>query len=238
MTYPLVILVVAFIVILLILMFVMPTFVKLFQDMRVALPLPTKILLGLSQFLNQNILLVFGGIAAFGIGIKVALGNKKVRFAFDKYILAVPVVGVLLQKAAVARFTRTLGTLLQSGVSLLVALDVVKRTIGNSMMVERLNSVQINVKEGMSLSKTLNSAGIFNNMVVQMVATGEESGSLDSMLEKVADFYENDVDDMVNNLSSLLEPFIIVFLGVVVAFIAASIMLPLFDIISGAGQAL
>lgn len=238
MTYPMVIIAFAIIAILIILMFVMPTFVKLFTDMKIELPLPTKILLSISQFLNENMLLVFAGAIALVVGFKVALRNEKVKFAIDKYILSIPVIGVLVQKVAVARFTRTLGTLIKSGVSLLVALDVVKKTIGNALMVERLNSVQVNVKEGMGLSKTLNSAGIFNSMVVQMVAIGEESGSLDSMLEKVADFYENDVDDMVNNLSSLLEPFILVFLGVVVAFIATSIMLPLFDIITGAGQAL
>jgi type IV pilus assembly protein PilC len=238
MTYPLVVMVIAVIAIFVVLIFVMPNFVKLFKDMNISLPLPTKILLGVSQFANDHVLLVLGGVIAIGIGIKAALANKKIRFVLDKYILTVPVVGVLLQKAAVARFTRTLGTLLKSGVSLLVALDVVKRTMGNLMMIDKLNSVQINVKEGMSLSKTLSSAGIFNSMVVQMVSVGEESGSLDSMLEKVADFYENDVDNMVNNLSSLLEPFILVFLAVVVGFIASAVILPLFDIITGAGQTL
>lgn len=238
MTYPMVIITIAILSVMAILVFVMPTFVQLFANMKIELPLPTKILLFISDFLRNNIILVLLGIVGVFGGGSIAIKQKNVRIMMDTYIVRLPILGVLFQKIAVARFTRTLSTLIKSGVSLLIALDVVKKTIGNTMMEERLSRVQINVKEGMSLATTLTNSQIFNSMVVQMVAIGEESGSLDRMLEKVADFYENDVDDMVTNLSSLLEPVIIVFLGVVVAFIAVSIMLPLFDIMTGAGQTL
>jgi type IV pilus assembly protein PilC len=237
-TYPAFIIVISILSVLAILILVMPTFLQLFANMKVELPLPTRILLGISNFLRtQGILLLFG-LLGLMIGGRTFMKKRVVQLAIDTYIVRLPIIGTIFEKIAVARFSRTLSALIRSGVPLLAALDVVKKTVGNLMMIDVLTLTQSNIKEGVSLATTLEKSNIFDVMVIEMVAIGEESGSLDQMLAKIADFYESEVDDLVASLSSLLEPVIIVVLGIIVAFIAMSILLPLFGIFTGAGQIL
>ena len=222
--YPLVVMSIACLVVIFILVFVLPTFVKMFEGMRVELPLPTRILLALSSILQNHFLLLAALAAAGAFGLRLALQQPKIRGRFDAAFLRLPVVGVLTRKIEIARFSRTLSTLLRGGVDIIVALEVVEKILTNSSM-----------REGKGLAPTLNSSKVFTSMTVQMVAIGEESGSLDQMLERVADFYDTEVDDMVSRLNSLLEPFIILFLGLTIGGIVIAIMLPMFDIMSGMG---
>lgn len=238
MTYPAIIIVISTLSVLAILLLVMPTFVQLFASMKVELPLPTRILLAISDFLRTNGLLLLFALLGLLAGGRVLMKKRTVQLTIDTYIVRLPIIGIIFEKVAVARFSRTLSTLIKSGVALLAALDVVKKTVGNLMMIDALTFAQSNVKEGVSLAATLEKSEIFDIMVIQMVAIGEESGSMDQMLAKIADFYESEVDDLVASLSSLLEPVIIVVLGIVVAFIAMSILLPLFGIFTGAGEVL
>ena len=173
--------------------------------------------------------MILGFICGFGVswGLQQPAG-KELR---DRWILKLPVFGMLVKKVAVARFTRTLASLLRGGVPLLSALDVVKSSTGNVVVSNALAASQESIKEGEDLSTRLGASRIFPPMVVQMVAVGEEAGELDKMLDKVADFYEEDAQDMVNRLSSLLEPFLIGFLGLTIGLIVISILLPMFDVI-------
>lgn len=236
MTYPAVVLTMAFLVVIFILTFVLPTFMQMFIGMKMELPLPTKILLALSAFLREYALLLVIGFLLFSIGLAIAIKKPKIKKLIDELILKLPIFGVLARKIAIARFSRTLSTLVRGGVPILSALEVVKKTMGNLSMTDALGKAQANVKEGISLAQTLGSSKVFTPMVIQMVAIGEESGSLDKMLEKVADFYESDVDDMVGRLSSIMEPLIVGILGVVIGFIVISVVIPLFDVITNVGN--
>lgn len=236
MTYPAVVLSIAFLVVIFIITFVLPTFMQIFIGMKMELPLPTRILLGLSSFLREYVLLLVVAILLAGAGFSLALRKPNFKKNVDEFILRLPIIGVLARKVAIARFSRTLSTLVRGGVPILNAIDVVKKTMGNLSMVAALSRAQSNVKEGGGLANTLASSKVFTPMVVQMVAIGEESGALDKMLGKVADFYESDVDDMVGRLSSILEPVIVGILGVVIGFIVISIILPLFDVITNVGN--
>ena len=199
--------------------------------MKVELPLLTRILLAISGFITTYwwLLLLLGLAITIGVnwGLQKAAG-KELR---DRIILKLPVFGPLVKKVAVARFTRTLASLLRGGVPLLSALDVVKSSTGNVVVSNALAASQESIKEGEDLSTRLGASRIFPPMVVQMVAVGEEAGELDKMLDKVADFYEEDAQDLVNRLSSLLEPFLIGFLGITIGLIVISILLPMFDVI-------
>ncbi|VBB06879.1 bacterial general secretion pathway protein f signature [Lucifera butyrica] len=231
-TYPAVVISMAVVVVIFILTFVLPTFMNMFKNMKVELPMPTRMLLAISGFLRQDWPLLIVLLLAGTIGLGFAYKQERVRFFIDSFLLRLPVYGVLLRKIAIARFSRTLSTLVRGGVSLITALEVVKRTTGNLNMITALTRAQKDVKEGLSLANTLAACQVFTPMVVQMTAIGEESGTLDTMLEKIADFYENEVDDMVGRLSSIMEPVIVGILGVVIGFIVISIMLPLFDVIT------
>jgi type IV pilus assembly protein PilC len=235
-TYPTVIVVAAIACVTFILTNVMPTFVQVFKDMNVKLPLLTQILMDISAFLRNNALLLVVGLGLLAFGWVTACRNPKFRKVVDQALLKLPIFGEIIKKVAIARFTRTLGTLVRSGVSLLLALEVVKKSAGNLVVVAAIDAAQENVKEGVSLSKTLTATALFPSMVTQMISIGEESGALDKMLEKIADFYESEVEDVVNRLSSILEPLIIIFLGVTVGLIVIAIMIPLFDVTSGAGN--
>ncbi|MGI6091442.1 MAG: type II secretion system F family protein [Negativicutes bacterium] len=236
MTYPAVVLSMAFIVVIFILTFVLPTFMQMFIGMKMELPLPTKILMGLSEFLREYALLLFIAFLLSSIGLAITVKKPKARKTVDELILKMPIFGVLARKIAIARFSRTLSTLVRGGVPILSALEVVKKTMGNLSMVDALGKAQVNVKEGIGLAQTLGSSKVFTPMVIQMVAIGEESGSLDKMLEKIADFYESEVDDMVGRLSSILEPVIVGILGVVIGFIVIAVVIPLFDVITNVGN--
>ena len=233
--YPLVVMGIACLVVIFILVFVLPTFVGMFESMRVELPLPTRMLLMLSSILQEHFLLLAALAAAGVYGIRLALRKPEIRERFDAGILRLPVVGVLTRKIEIARFSRTLSTLLRGGVDIIVALEVVEKILSNSSMARALVQAKSGIREGKGLSPVLNSSKVFTPMTVQMIAIGEESGSLDQMLERVADFYDNEVDDMVARLNSLLEPFIILFLGITIGSIVVAILLPMFDIMSGMG---
>lgn len=235
MTYPAVVMTLAILAVIFILTFVLPTFVKMFADMKIELPLLTRILLALSGAIRDYIFIWPLAILGFIYGLLRAYRTPATRLYIDALLLRLPIIGPLARKIAIARFSRTLGTLLHGGVPILLALEVVAKTMGNAAMIQSLNTAKDNVREGLGLAQTLQASNVFTPMVVQMVAVGEESGSLDSMLEKIADFYESEVDDMVGRLSSIIEPVIVAFLGIVIGVIIVAIMLPMFDIMSGIG---
>lgn len=235
MTYPAVVMTLAISAVIFILTFVLPTFVKMFADMKIELPLLTRMLLALSGAIRDYIFIWPLAVLGFMYGLLRAYRTPATRLYIDALLLRLPIIGPLARKVAIARFSRTLGTLLHGGVPILLALEVVAKTMGNAAMIQSLNTAKDNVREGLGLAQTLQASNVFTPMVVQMVAVGEESGSLDSMLEKIADFYESEVDDMVGRLSSIIEPVIVAFLGIVIGVIIVAIMLPMFDIMSGIG---
>lgn len=238
MTYPTVVSVLAVIAVVFILTFVLPTFVQVFDNMNKELPLLTRILLAISGFLNNYALFLAIVVVAGGYGMKVAYQREEVKKTIDGFTLKIPVIGMLSRKVGIARFSRTLSTLLHGGVPIITALEVVQKTIGNLSMMEALDRAQSGIKEGVGLATTLAKSKVFTPMVVQMVSIGEESGALDQMLEKIADFYESDVDDVITRLSSIIEPILIVALGIVIGVIVVAIMIPLFDVITNVGTAM
>lgn len=232
MTYPIVVISLAVLVVIFILTFVMPTFQTMFDNMHTELPLPTQILLGVSAFCQGYWWLVLLGILGIAAGAVQLYKLPRYRMVIDSFLLRVPVFGLLANKVAIARFSRTLGTLLHGGVPIIMALDVVKNVTGNLKLVAALTAAQSDVRDGFTLSDTLKSNELFSPMVVQMIAVGEETGQMDRMLDKIADFYEDDVDDIVSRLNSLLEPMMIVILGVIIGGIVISIALPMFDVVT------
>jgi type IV pilus assembly protein PilC len=236
MTYPLAVMGLAVVVVIFVLTFILPTFVDMFASMKVELPFLTRALLALSHFLQAHWLPLLVATVAGAYGVLVLFRYPGPRMARDRFILHMPVFGALVRKVAVARFTRTLASLIRGGVPLLSALEVVKKTTGNAMIAKTLSDSQESIKEGEDLSTRLGASRIFPPMVVQMVAVGEQSGALDTMLDKVADFYEEDAEDIVNRLSSLLEPFLIAFLGIVIGTIIIAILIPMFDVITNVNK--
>jgi len=232
MTYPAVVSGMAVLAVVFILTFVLPTFVGMFAGMNKELPLLTRILLAISSFIRNYAPFILIALIGGGYGLKVAYREEKTRKIIDNLILRIPIVGMLSRKIGIARFSRTLSTLLHGGVPIITALEVVQKTIGNLSMMAALQQAQSGIKEGVSLATTLAQSKVFTPMVIQMVSIGEESGALDKMLEKIADFYESDVDDVVSRLSSIIEPVIIGVLGIVIGVIVVAIMVPLFDIIT------
>jgi type IV pilus assembly protein PilC len=230
--YPIGVLTVAAGVIILLLWKVVPVFATLFAGLGVDLPLPTKIVIGLSNFVGSIfglliVVAVVGGI----IGLKVWYGTKQGRMAIDTVILKLPVLGLVMRKIAVARFTRTLGTLIASGVPILEGLDITAKTSGNAVIEKALTQVRKSLEEGKSLTEPLKESDVFPGMVTQMIAVGEQTGAMDAMLQKIADFYEEEVDAAVKDLLTAIEPIMIVFLGVVVGGVVISMYLPLFSLI-------
>jgi type IV pilus assembly protein PilC len=237
MVYPVGVLTVAGGVIILLLWKVVPIFGTLFAGLGVDLPLPTKIVIGLSNMIGS----IFGFLAlvAFGavlFGLKVWYGTPQGRFVLDSVILRLPVIGLLMRKIAVARFTRTLGTLIASGVPILEGLDITARTAGNAVVEKALQQVRKSLEEGKSLTEPLKDSEVFPGMVTQMISVGEQTGAMDAMLQKIADFYEEEVDAAVKDLLTALEPIMIVFLGVVVGGVVISMYLPLFSLIGKLSQ--
>ena len=230
--YPTAVLLVAAGVITLLLWKVVPIFTTLFVGLGVDLPLPTRIVIGLSNFVGSIfgflVLVAFVGAA---IGLKVWYATPVGRMAVDRTLLKLPLVGILLRKIAVARFTRTLGTLISSGVPILEGLDITARTAGNAVIEKALMHVRKALEAGRSLAEPLKETTVFPGMVTQMIAVGEQTGAMDAMLQKIADFYEDEVDAAVKDLLAAMEPVMIVFLGVVVGGIVISMYLPLFTLI-------
>jgi type IV pilus assembly protein PilC len=230
--YPVGVLTVAAGVITLLLWKVVPIFATLFAGLGVDLPLPTKIVIGLSNFIGSIFgLLILVALAGMVIGLKVWYGTQQGRYAIDATILRLPVLGLLMRKIAVARFTRTLGTLISSGVPILEGLDITAKTAGNAVVERALKRVRKSLEEGKSLTEPLKDSEVFPGMVTQMIAVGEQTGAMDAMLQKIADFYEEEVDAAVKDLLTALEPVMIVFLGLVVGGVVISMYLPLFSLI-------
>ena len=230
--YPVGVLTVAGGVITLLLWKVVPIFATLFAGLGVDLPLPTKIVIALSNFVGSIfglLMLVALGGAIFGL--KVWYGTSQGRFVLDTIVLKLPVLGILMRKIAVARFTRTLGTLISSGVPILEGLDITAKTAGNAVVERALQKVRKSLEEGKSLTEPLKESEVFPGMVTQMIAVGEQTGAMDAMLQKIADFYEEEVDAAVKDLLTALEPIMIVVLGVVVGGVVISMYLPLFSLI-------
>ncbi len=232
MVYPIGVLTIAGGVIILLLWKVVPVFATLFAGMGVDLPLPTKIVIMSSHFVGSIFgLLILMGFVAIVIGLKVWHGTPQGRLAIDSVILKLPVLGILMRKIAVGRFTRTLGTLIASGVPILEGLDITAKTSGNAVVERALNRVRKSLEEGKSLTEPLKESEVFPGMVTQMIAVGEQTGAMDAMLQKIADFYEEEVDAAVKDLLTALEPIMIVVLGGVVGGVVISMYLPLFSLI-------
>jgi len=233
MTYPLVILVMAVLIVFFLVTFIMPTFVELFVGMNMKLPWPTKILIGVTNGLGHwqidlAILAVF--IVAL-ILFRRYVSTPAGRLQYDKFKLKLPVFGMLIRKVAISRFCRTLGALLQSGVPIMQALEIVGKASGNEVVAQTVLRVRESVREGESIALPLQLSGLFPPLVTQMVAVGEETGNLDGMLTKIADFYDTEVEYMLASLTSLLEPLMILIMGFIVGFIVISVFLPLYQII-------
>ncbi len=230
--YPIAVLVVAAGVIVLLLWKVVPIFATLFTGLGVNLPLPTRIVIGMSNFVGSIFgLLIFVGVIVTIVALKFWYATPTGRMAIDGVLLKLPLMGILLRKIAVARFTRTLGTLISSGVPILEGLDITARTSGNAVIEKALLGVRKALESGRNLADPLKESEVFPGMVTQMIGVGEQTGAMDAMLQKIADFYEDEVDAAVKDLLSALEPMMIVFLGVVVGGIVISMYLPLFSLI-------
>jgi len=232
MIYPVAVISIAALVITLLLWKVVPIFVTLFNGLGVDLPLPTRIVIALSNFVGS----IYGGLVivfviAAGFALKFWYGTPQGRMMIDTLLLKAPVVGIVLRKIAVARFTRTLGTLIASGVPILEGLDITARTSGNAVVEKAISQTRKAVEAGRSLVDPLKETDVFPGMVTQMIGVGEQTGAMDAMLQKIADFYEDEVDAAVKDMLTAIEPIMIVFLGVIVGGVVISMYLPLFSLI-------
>ncbi len=233
--YPISVICIAMVVVWVILTFVIPVFADLFTGLGATLPLPTRIVVSLSHFLRAWWWLILGAIFGGVLLLRAYYKTPNGRRTIDGLLLKIPVIGTLLRKIAVARFCRTLATLTSSGVPILDGLDITARTAGNAIVEDAIQTVRRAVEQGKNLSDPLGASGVFPQMVIQMVAVGEQTGAMDTMLSKIADFYEDEVDEATQNLLSLLEPLIILFLGVVIGGIVVAMYLPMFSLISKIG---
>src|SRR5579871_3729161 len=230
--YPVSVITIATLVVGALLKFVVPVFANMFSGMGVDLPLPTRIVIGLSNFVGRFWWLVIGFLVGFALFIRQSRQNPQGRLFFDKLLLGTPVLGPVLRKIAVARFTRTLGTLITSGVPILEGLTITARTSGNAVLELALMKVRKAIEEGRTIVDPLKECGVFPNMVSQMIGVGEATGAMDAMLQKIADFYEDEVDAATKDMLALLEPVIIGILGVAVGGIVISLYMPLFSMIA------
>lgn len=230
--YPVAVMGIAALVVGALLKWVVPIFANMFQGMDIELPLPTKMVIGLSAFIGFAWWIILGSLVGLFFGIKQVRKTPRGRYLTDKFLLGLPVFGMLLRKIAVARFTRTLGTLITSGVPILEGLAITARTSGNAVLEEALMKVRKAIEEGRTIVDPLKECGMFPNMVTQMIGVGEATGAMDAMLQKIADFYEDEVDSSTKDMLTLLEPMMISFLGVTVGGIVISLYMPLFSMIS------
>jgi type IV pilus assembly protein PilC len=229
--YPVAVVSLAMVIVAALLKWVVPIFANLFVGLGVALPLPTRIVIGLSAFVGHFWwFFIVGGIGLF-FGVKQIRKHPRGRYYFDAMLLKLPIIGMLLRKIAVARFTRTLGTLITSGVPILEGLAITARTSGNAVLEEALMKVRKAIEEGRTIVDPLRECGVFPNMVTQMIGVGEATGAMDSMLQKIADFYEDEVDSATKDMLAMLEPVIIGLLGVSIGGIVISLYMPLFTMI-------
>lgn len=229
--YPAVVSFVATGVTIAMLTFIVPIFAKMFSNLGAALPAPTQIVLNISNVIKSYFLVFLGAAIAALIAFRMVLKNDNGRFHFDKFMLKTPIFGDLIRKSSVARFTRTLGTLIQSGVTILDALEITAKTAGNKVLQRAIKKSVLSIAEGDTITNPLRESGVFPPMVIQMIGVGEKTGGLDEMLSKIADFYDDEVDSAVSALTSIIEPVVIVVMGVVIGGILIAMYLPMFDII-------
>jgi type IV pilus assembly protein PilC len=235
MFYPVVVLFIAMAILSFLLVFIVPRFQQIFHDMLGDKPLPllTQFVINASSLMKGNIVYLIGAIVIIVVGYRMFSKTPKGRESIDRFKLRVPLFGDLIRKSAISRFSRTLGTLVTSGVPILQALNITKETAGNSIIADAITKVHDSVKEGESIVHPLDASGVFPPMVISMIDVGEETGQLPEMLLKIADVYDDEVDNAVTGLTSLLEPIMIVFLAVIVGTIVIALFLPLISIISG-----
>jgi type IV pilus assembly protein PilC len=235
MTYPAVMMFVVIIATTILLWKVVPVFAGIFTGAGLELPLPTQIVLSMSEFLQNYILFIIGGIIAFVFLLRRYYKTDQGQLVLDNILLRLPVLGDLQRKTAVSRFTRTLGTLISSGVSILDGLEITARTSGNRVIHDAVMDSRASIAGGATISEPLKSSGVFPPMVVQMINVGEQTGGLDEMLAKIADFYDDEVDTAVDALTSVLEPIMIVVMGVVIGGMVAAMYMPMFDMMQAVG---
>jgi type IV pilus assembly protein PilC len=235
MTYPAVVVVIAILVISVILIFVIPVFEEMFASFGAALPAPTQMVVNMSRFLKSNLHWVIIAFAALTFAFKKYRNTKGGRKTTDTIALKLPVFGDLLKKNAIARFSRTLGTMIQSGVPILDSLEIVAKTSGNVVLEEIIFEVRASIAEGQTIADPLSETDIFPGMVVQMISVGEATGALDTMLNKIADFYDDEVDTAVDALTSMLEPLLMLFLGGAIGGLVIAMYLPIFQMAAAMG---
>ena len=232
-TYPVIVLIIAVLVTGVILVWVIPVFQEMFSSLGGVLPAPTRVVIALSDFMQANVIYIVVGFILFFFAFRRYYKTENGQKIIDDLVLKLPVFGILIRKVAVAKFTRTMGTMLTSGVPILSAMDIVARTAGNKTIETAIYRVRGAISEGRTMADPLSETGVFPSMVCSMIAVGESTGALDSMLEKIADFYDEEVDQAVESLTSMIEPFMMVFLGVVVGGLLVAMYLPIFTM---AGQ--
>jgi len=235
MTYPAITLVVAVIVVAVIMVFVIPVFQQMFSDFGGALPLPTQVVVNISQFVRNNIVYMIIAAALFFYATKRFYGTERGRVVLDDLSLKLPIFGDLLRKVAVAKFTRTTGTMLTSGVAILETLEIVAKTAGNKTIERAVYETRSGIAEGRTMSDPLGESGLFPAMVCQMIAVGESTGALDTMLVKIADFYDEEVDQAVENLTAAIEPVMMVFMGILIGGLVIAMYLPIFKMAGAIG---
>ncbi len=236
MTYPAIVVLVAGGATTFMLLFIIPTFAKMFADFGGQLPMPTKIVMGLSGLLKHWWWALFGGSVGLAVAGKAYYRSPAGHYKLDGLFLKVPILGSIIRRAAVARFTRTLGTLISSGVPILEGLDITARTAGNAIVEEAIMKTRGSISEGNTIAEPLKACDVFPPMVVQMIAVGEQTGALDEMLAKIADFYDEEVDAAVEQLTSVIEPAMIVIMGVVVGGMLVAMYLPMFKLVTVIGN--
>jgi type IV pilus assembly protein PilC len=232
-TYPIAILIFAIGIIFFLVFFILPQFIGFFQDLDVVLPAPTRILIWFTRTVTKYWYVILGVIVGSLYVLRRYIATPAGRMRFDRFKLRVPVFGPLVHKVTLSRFSRTFGTLISSGVPIMQALEVVAGAVDNKVVTKAVEEVRTSIREGESIALPLQASGIFPPMVVQMTAVGEETGQLDGMLNKVADFYDAEVETTLAQLTSILEPLLILFLGFIVGFIVLSFYLPLYTLITG-----
>jgi type IV pilus assembly protein PilC len=235
MVYPATIVGVAVVVVMILMIFVIPVFESMFKGAGQTLPLPTLIVMSLSRFIKKYVFIVVPAIILLLYLLRRYHKTENGRAVIDRLLLKMPVLGPLLQKISVARFSRTLGTLVSSGVPILDGLNIVSKTSGNKTIETAILNARSSIREGETIADPLGRSGMFPPMVIQMISVGESTGALDSMLSKIADFYEEEVDVAVANLTSLLEPFLMMFLGVVIGGVVIAMYLPIFQMAGAIG---
>ena len=235
MTYPIIVVAIAIIVIMVIMIFVIPVFQDMFASFGKALPVPTQIVVAISEFTKANVLYMIGGLIVFVWAFRKYARTTSGKKNIDSVLLKLPIFGVLIKKVAVARFTRTLGTMVSSGVPILDALEITARTAGNVIVEEVIYESRSSIAEGQTIAEPLSETDIFPSMVTQMISVGESTGALDAMLEKIADFYDDEVDATVSAMTTMLEPLLMVFLGGSIGGLVIAMYLPIFQMAAAMG---